>query len=402
MSDWVSWPLLFTSLLLGLPAAVFTTQCLLAVFSSRRHGSPCTALADASVSVLVPAHNEAGGIGRTVQSVLPQLQPGDRLVVVADNCSDSTAQVARSLGAEVVERQHASLRGKGFALDHGVKHLSMHPTDMVLMIDADCVLHPGSLSVLRQQCAAQQRPIQCCDLMQAPGGASLKTKVAALAWLVKNKVRPLGSSRLGWPCQLMGTGMIFPWSVIQTAPLASGHLAEDMQLGATLAIQGMWPVYCDHALVTSSFPLSDDAQAAQRTRWEHGHLAMIMGQGPALLAQALRQRSWKLLGMALDMCVPPLTSLVLMLCALTCFAAVNALWVQSALALLVLSIASVSVVGVLIAVLVSWGVYGRETLSSAELRSIPAYVFSKVPVYAGFITRRQTSWIRTKRDHESR
>jgi cellulose synthase/poly-beta-1,6-N-acetylglucosamine synthase-like glycosyltransferase len=401
MTDWVSWLLLSLALLLSIPSAVFAAQCLRAARPRRSH--PLESMqTEASVTVLVPAHNEADGIGRTVQSVLPQLQPGDRLLVVADNCSDHTAQVARGLGAEVIERQHASLRGKGFALDHGVKHLSEAPTDLVLMIDADCVLHPGGLGILKQQGAFLQRPVQCCDLMQAPDGASLKTKVAAFAWLVKNKVRPLGSAGLGWPCQLMGTGMIFPWAVIRNAPLASGHLAEDMQLGASLAMQGMWPMYCDHALVTSSFPMSDAAQSAQRTRWEHGHLATIASQGPGLLTEALRQRSWKLLGMALDMCVPPLTSLVLMLCVLAALASINVLWHPSTVAMLVLCMTSLSLVAVLTAVLVSWWVYGRETLSSAELRSIPAYVFSKVPVYAGFITRRQTHWIRTKRDHESR
>jgi cellulose synthase/poly-beta-1,6-N-acetylglucosamine synthase-like glycosyltransferase len=331
---------------------------------------------------------------------MPQLQAGDRLLVVADNCADETAEVARSLGAEVIERQHATLRGKGFALDHGVKHLAQAPTDMVLMVDADCVLHPGSLALLKQECSTQARPVQCCDLMRPAPGAPLKTKVAAFAWLVKNKVRPLGGARLGWPCQLMGTGMIFPWSVIHDAPLASGHLAEDMQLGATLAARGMWPVYCDDALVTSSFPISDEAQAAQRTRWEHGHLSMITSQGPALLRRAMSMRSWKLLGMALDMCVPPLTSLVFMLGALAILVGCLTLWWPLWGALVSLGLAVASLGFVLMAVLLSWAALGRDTLSPAELRSIPAYVFSKVPVYAGFFSRRQTSWIRTKRDHE--
>ena len=63
------------------------------------------------ISLLVPAHNEEDGIGRTVRAVLPQLQAGDRLVVIADNCSDRTAETARSLGATVMERQDLVKRG---------------------------------------------------------------------------------------------------------------------------------------------------------------------------------------------------------------------------------------------------------------------------------------------------
>lgn len=398
--------LLFTLLmsavlaLLAVPALTFVAQVLLGCLNPRRATS--SLVADASrgrVAVLVPAHNESLGIERTVRSVLPQLRLGDRLLVVADNCQDDTATVARALGAEVTERQHADLRGKGFALDHGVAQLRASPPDMVLMIDADCTLHPGSLEVLAARCQSLDRPVQGCDLMLAPPGAPLKVKVAALAWMVKNRVRPLGGAALGWPCQLMGTGMIFPWGLIHSAPLASGHLAEDMQLGAVLAAQGHVPAYCDEALVTSMFPLDDGALTAQRTRWEHGHLGMIFHQGPRLLALSWRQRSWPLLGLALDMCVPPLTSLV-MLISLAVLASAVLAFAGAGWAWLV--VAGALWVGVALSVLFAWASHGRNIISAQELLSIPLYVLSKVSIYAGFIARRQTRWIRTRRDDEQK
>lgn len=354
-----------------------------------------------SVAVLIPAHNEEAGIVRTILSVRPQLGPKDRILVVADNCSDQTAAMARAQGAEVIERTNHELRGKGHALDFGVRHLASSPPGQVLMLDADCKLWPGSLRTLSQACSTHQGPVQACDLMQAHPDSPLTTKVAAFAWLVKNKVRPLGSARWGWPCQLMGTGMIFPWAVISKAPLASGHLAEDMQLGAHLALSGQMPLYCAQALVTSGFPESKEAIASQRQRWEHGHLSMILELGLPLLRQALVRRNWRLLGMALDMCVPPLSSLVMLAVASigTCLV-IQALGVNGSGVLT--AWASLNLALLCFAVTLSWRLEGRHVLTLRELSSVPMYMLSKLSIYASFISRRQTQWVRAKREEGER
>jgi cellulose synthase/poly-beta-1,6-N-acetylglucosamine synthase-like glycosyltransferase len=403
MSEWLIGLAVVPTALLCIPSGVFVAEtlagCLRPARSVRQvHWQGLNA--QPSVAVLVPAHNEAGGIIATIHSVQEQLRPGDRLLIVADNCSDATASVSRAAGAEVTERFHKQLRGKGFALDHGVRHLEASPPDMVLMLDADCVMAPGALEQLRQHCMAHGHPSQACYLMQNSGD-SVKTHVAEFAWAVKNLVRPMGAARLGWPCQLTGSGMMFPWSVIQQAPLASGHLVEDMQLGAHLALRGQWPLFCDEARVTSTFPTSDQAIQSQRERWEHGHLSMIGTMGIPLLGMALKRRSWPLLGMALDISVPPLTSLVMAL----------GVW-----ALVTVCLAwALETAGAWWLVGASWGALGTvflciglalrvrcaHILSMSDLLALPRYAFSKVHVYAGFFGRRQREWIRTKRDHES-
>jgi cellulose synthase/poly-beta-1,6-N-acetylglucosamine synthase-like glycosyltransferase len=167
-----------------------------------------------------------------------QLGPEDRVLVVADNCSDATAEIAAANGAEVVVRNDAERRGKGYALDFGVRHLERSPPEVVVVVDADCELHPGSVDRLARSCAETKRPAQALDLMRAPAGAGLKVRIAEFAWVVKNQVRPLGCRRLGLPCQLMGTGMAFPWDVLREAPLASGHIVEDLRLGSTSRRRG--------------------------------------------------------------------------------------------------------------------------------------------------------------------
>src|SRR5262249_14162789 len=152
----------------------------------------------------------------TLEDVKQQLEPGDRVVVIADNCTDDTATLARACGAEVIERYDCSRRGKGYALDFGLKHLNFDPPDILIMVDADCRLQDGAIDQLVMFCMAPRRPIQAVYLMMASSEAKADHRLAEFAWRVKNWLRPLGLSALKLPCQLMGTGMAFPWDVIRS------------------------------------------------------------------------------------------------------------------------------------------------------------------------------------------
>ena len=122
------------------------------------------------VAVLVPAHNESVGIIPTLADAQSQLRSGDRLLVVADNCSDDTAEVARAGGAAVLEREDPERRGKGYALSAGVAHLSADPPDIVVIVDADCRLSPNAIPRLAARCAQSRRPTQANYVMRAPSG----------------------------------------------------------------------------------------------------------------------------------------------------------------------------------------------------------------------------------------
>src|SRR5204862_3937180 len=144
----------------------------------------------------------------------------------------------RAAGAEVAERHDPLHRGKGYALDFGVRALESRPPAIVVVMDADCIIEEGSLERLARRCESSGRPVQALYLMRSPAGAGLKTRISEFAWVVKNQVRPTSFLRLGLPCQLMGTGMAFPWSILGQAPLASGHLVEFFQLGIDLPMPG--------------------------------------------------------------------------------------------------------------------------------------------------------------------
>ncbi len=376
-----------------LAVGVFALQVVAHIFDVTRP-VPAPALASRpSLAVLVPAHNEEAGIARTLVAVLAQLAAGDRLLVVADNCSDATADAARAAGAEVIERS-SELRGKGYALAHGIDHLGAMPPGAVVIVDADCDLAPGALDALMRTLADTGRPVQALYLMDAPADAGLSRRLAQFAWRVRNWVRPAGWHRLGMPCQLMGTGMAFAWEMLRDAPLANASIVEDMKLGIALASRNMAPVFCDRALVISFFPESSAASGTQRTRWEHGHLEMILREVPAMLRLAVARRDRQLFGLALDLAVPPLALLAGLL-ALT-WALALAAWLLGGAALVPLLASSLLAI-FLATILAAWHVRGRDLVRLHELLAVPWYIASKLPMYVRFILRRQRDWVRTDR-----
>src|SRR5439155_18560878 len=137
--------------------------------------------------------------------------------------------------------------------------------------------------------------------------SSLSSRLSAWAFRTKNVVRPRGLRRFGLPCLLTGSGMAFPWRLLRDAPLASGHIVEDMRLGIDLAIAGHPPVFEPFAEIGGELPSGRTAARGQRTRWEHGHLGTMLTQVPRLAREAVRQRRADLAGLALELGVPPLS-----------------------------------------------------------------------------------------------
>ena|ERR1700683_5223954 len=381
------------ALLLLLPAAFLCAEVLLAV--TKRVGRSPELGERGRLAIIMPAHNEASIIAATLHSVLPQLNPSDRLIVIADNCSDDTAKLASAAGAEVIVRTDSSRRGKGYALDFAVRYLERDAPKIVIVVDADCQVADGSIDRLARACTRTERPVQALYLLHASRPASPRARIAEFALTVKNQVRPSGLYRLGLPCQLMGTGMAFPWVCISVAHLATGHIAEDLKLGVDLARAGTPPMFCPDALVTSTFPESTEGTRTQRTRWEHGHLAVILGDAPRLLLDAILKMDLKLLTLALDLSVPPLALLTLVTSAVWFVSAVFYALTREQAPLVIASTAAALLV---LAVTLSWMRFGRHILSLTDLAQAFLYALWKIPVYAKFLVARQLDWVRSRRD----
>ncbi|MEX0701753.1 MAG: glycosyltransferase family 2 protein [Planctomycetales bacterium] len=390
----------FLCFAVGLPIAVFCVECIAAALPARRTSavSPPNDLGaepDPRTVVLIPAHDEAAVIGETLARLLPTLPPSARAIVIADNCTDETAPLARSAGADVFERRDPRRRGKGFALEHALARLTDDPPDVVIVIDADCRADAALVSTIARLAHREGRPVQALDLVEIDGPAAGVHAVSTLGFRFKNLVRPAGLARLGLPCHLMGTGMAVPWRRLREVRLCGGHLAEDMQLGIDLAVAGAPPLFCPEVGVTSSAPRERSAFLTQRTRWEQGHLATLFSQAPRLLMAGIRQRRIDLAAMALDLAVPPLSLLAMMwLLALSAGIAAGLLggpwWPANVLAAQGLAMIA--------AVAAGWAARCRRQVPLRVLAAVPFYVARKLPIYASFVFKRQKAWVRTKRE----
>jgi cellulose synthase/poly-beta-1,6-N-acetylglucosamine synthase-like glycosyltransferase len=389
---WITGGLFVMAAIVAVPCLVLFAQCVVAALPFKARSTAQTPRL--SLGVLVPAHNEERVIRATLESIRAQLTEGDRLLVVADNCSDTTARIARECGAEVFERQDLERRGKGYALQSGVDVLKSRPPATVVVVDADCKLMVGCLDALAAQVAHTNRPAQACYLMTPPAAPRAIDVISSLAVLVKNRVRPLAMVKLGLPCLITGSGSAFPWQAIASRSFAGGNIVEDMQFAVDLALAGYSPSYCDAAVVLAGLPECHSGFVSQRRRWEHGHLQTLLHQAPRLLAGFLRSGRVDLLAMTADLVVPPLSLLtatnVLAVAVTVSWMLSSGLWLPA----LVAGGAACLLVG---SVFISWWRFARESVPFRSLLAIPGYVLIKLPLYATFIFRRERTWIRTTR-----
>lgn len=343
------------------------------------------------LAVLTPAHDEAGGIEGLVRHVLPQLAPGDRLLVVADNCTDDTARLAGQAGAEVLVRRDHLRRGKGHALAAGLQRLAADPPEVVIFLDADCRFGEGALDRLSRAAAAREAPVQCLNLME--GGSRL----AEFAWRFRNDLRPSGQDRLGLPCQLFGTGMAMPWRLVEPARFATGAVAEDLVIGLGSAMAGAPPRFERRALVTSRFPETVQGRLEQKRRWVHGHLEVIARLAWPTFREAAKRRDVGLAAMALDIMTPPLSLLAAAHAALLGLAAAHAIatggWLPVAGAMVAAGMLAAALV-------VGWARHGRGLVGWREAAAIPAHAL-RVLRLGGLLARRRSAWTRADRSRGS-
>ncbi len=265
--------------------------------------------------IVVPAHNEAAGIGATVESLLAVQYPSDRrrIIVVADNCTDDTAQRAHAAGATVLERQHASERGKGYALACAYsKSLADGFADVVVVVDADSSVSPNLLSAFSARFVAGAKVLQA-EYGVRNANASWRTRLMVIALTMFHTVRSLGRERLSLSCGLRGNGMAFAVPVLRQVPPNAFSVVEDVEYGIALGLAGIRVEYVAEAHVLGDMPTNSRASRVQRARWEGGRLALLRAHAASLF-RAARQSGGRIpCDLLLDLLVPPLTTLAAMI-----------------------------------------------------------------------------------------
>jgi cellulose synthase/poly-beta-1,6-N-acetylglucosamine synthase-like glycosyltransferase len=322
-----------------------------------------------------------------------------QMLVVADNCSDDTASIARSAGAKVIERTDAERRGKGFALAFARDWLVARSPASVIVLDADCRIDRESLLNLVRESQSDNRAVQAVNLLAAEAGAKPMIEISTFAFLIKNLVRQRGLQRLAGRVHLTGTGMCLPWPVYAQADLATASIVEDLRLGLELAEAGSPPRLAENAFVWSPHAPAEQT-LGQRSRWEGGFIATMLATAPGLLARGLRSASPGTFLAGLDLLVPPLAlfamiNAVALAFTLLCGASGLTTWVPACILIATGALATLFL-------LLAWWREGRTILSAGALLRMPLYAAWKLPMYAGLVRKgAPAEWNRTARAQET-
>lgn len=388
-------------LALLLSPLILLTACLaVELFSGMRPLAPTISDRPASSNavIIVPAHNEASILGSRLGLLKAAAAASQSVIlVVADNCTDSTADIARAAQVRVVERHDLDRRGKGFALDFGRSAISQTPPDAVLVIDADCVIDAPSIELLIATCLAHGRPCQATNLQAPSPDASPVVQLSTFAFYVKNVVRQRAMQRLAGQVHLLGTGMAFPWPVFLVATLATEEIVEDLTLGLELTALGFPPLFAELAAVWSDAE-SHGNTLVQRRRWEGGFLANAVRAGPGMLVKSIGRGNPRGVWAAINVIIPPLALLMLLdLAALAISALLIAVTGAAAWPALVLG-------GTLLAATLglgaAWHTGGKRFISLRGLSKAPLYILWKLPLYSSLArSRGPQEWARTRGDN---
>lgn len=377
--------------LAGFPLAVLSMELVAGLLPGRRDDEPGGAV---TCAVLIPAHDEAAGIVAALTALREVMPEGTRVLVVADNCTDETAALARGCGVAVAERHDAALRGKGYALAFGRERLAVdRPPEVVIVLDADCRLAPGSLEALCRSARQRQAPAQAVNLIAPDLSAPPMVQISSFAMVVKNLFRSRGMQRMGGAALLTGTGMAIPWRLFAAAELATGSIVEDLSLGIEMTRAGHAPGLVETAQVRSA-PASLDVALQQRRRWEHGFLDTLRRRALPVLANGVARGSRAETLLGLHLMVPPLALLLVLAATALAACLLSTLAGGSIVPAVVLGALLALALGLVAA---AWLLGGRAFLNRSALLRAPLYILWKIPIYLGFLRKPEATWTRTPR-----
>jgi 1,2-diacylglycerol 3-beta-glucosyltransferase len=381
--------------LAAIPSLIASGYLAVLVLLSRQEPGPRALPPHLRFDLIVPSHNEEENIAKTVKALLAIDYPRElfRVVVVADNCVDATAALAAEAGAEVIVRNDATLRGKGYALELAFQKSLEGKAGAVVVIDADTVVTKNLLTAFAARIEKGACAVQADYAVRNPD-ASWRTRLMSIAFSAFHQLRSTGRERLGVSCGLRGNGMCFTREVLGKVPHNAFSIVEDVEYGIRLGEQGFRVHHAGDAHVYGEMVSGEQASRSQRRRWEGGRLQLAKLHGPRLLRKGFVQGSPLLLDLGIDVLMPPLSILALSDAAGFVAAALLAVFGGSLLPLLAWSFC---VLVLLAYVLRGWQISGTGARGLRDLFFAPVYVIWKIALSAKGDSKPK-EWVRTERE----
>lgn len=384
------------ALILALAAVPSAAYLLLVTILSQRLPVPLLKSRLRRFDIIVPAHNEAGVIARTVANLKNVTWPAGqfRVVVCADNCEDATAELARAAGASVIERQNPAQRGKGYALEFAFESSRADGfADAVVIIDADAEASPNLLESIAARMEGGVQAVQVHYGVLNPM-ASWRTRLITIAKGAVHIVRSRARERLGLSCGIRGTGWSVTHQLLQAVPYKAFSLTEDLEYGIDLGLAGFRVAYVDEAHCNAEMVSTEQSARTQRQRWERGRFALMRSKTKPLLIAALRRHSALCLDLALDLLVLPISYVGLIIAALIVVAATASIWISGMQ--LWLWLGAACAVSLMCYVLRGWQLSGIGLVGLWDLTRAPGFLLWKLRLL--FRRGNSNAWERTDRE----
>ncbi len=353
-------------------------------------------------AVLVPAHNEETVITRTINSLNGMHYPKDLydVIVIADNCTDETAHISRSLGATVFERSDDLRKGKGYALRWCIDQIidSDRYYDAFTVIDADTTVSTNFLSVMDAYLEEGAECIQSSDMI-VPEPGVWTPEMTRVAFILHNYVRPLGRAVIGCSSGLNGNGMCFSRGLMKALPWNTYSRVEDLERYIDLTLRDIRIHFAPEAEVRALIPSDPKNAESQRRRWEIGRLPLILKYAGPMITAAVRDKSLMILDALVDLVTPAFMNLF----EITCIVLVVHLaafllgvsWLKFMLVLWagILTLEGFHVLGGLKAARADRGAY-------LALLNTPKYALWKLRLYLKTLVKGDDKhWVRTAREN---
>ena len=239
---------------------------------------------------IIPAHNEENVIEALIQSLKEQDYPQDSydIFVIADNCTDRTAEIAEKCGAIVVKRFDEEHRTKGYALqwflDQKIKEDA--PYDAFCIFDADNIVDKNFLKAMNKKLCQGEEVVQGYRDIKNPTDSWVSAGYALFYWTM-NRFYHLARYNLGLSPLINGTGFMVKFDVIKPDGWNTNTLTEDIEFSLKRIIKGRRLGWATDAIVYDEQPVGFKQSWKQRTRWTVGHI-QCMNEYTKPLASAVK------------------------------------------------------------------------------------------------------------------
>ena len=350
-------------------------------------------------AVIIAAHNEEQVIGPLIDNLCVLKYPRDLydIHVIADNCTDTTANIAREHGVFVHERFNNTEKGKGYALEWMLTKLFTFGKqyDAVAIFDADNLVHPNFLQIMNNRMCQGQKIVQGYLDCKNPDDTWVSATFSICFWIVDH-IWHLAKYNIGLSSVLGGTGMCISVDILKEHGWGATCLTEDMEFTMKALLQGVPTYWAHNAIVYDEKPLTFKQSWNQRKRWAQGHFDVAGRYIPKLFKQGIKEKNIQMFDGIIHLLQPYILLLSIVFLVLNVLNIFYPFYTNIYRTFVPIELwGIIAIWQYMVPLLVLWKV--RASLKTwLYLFMYPVFVYSWVPITVlGFIDRNKTEWSHT-------